>query len=309
MATPAPAAGRSGGTILLGDWRERHQSTLTESRHNVRVFFRDRLAVLGLVWIVLMVFVAVAAPWIAPYPDQGRGASDLQSRFEAPSWDHPFGTDNQGRDVLSRVVFGARIPLVISAVVATAVLLIGPLLGGLAGYYGGWADEAIMRVTDIFLAFPALVLAMAMVAILGPNLRNLALAIVVTWWPWYTRLVRGMAVSLRERPYVEAAKTMGVRDPRIVLRHILPNAAGPVVVQITLDIGTVILEVAGLSFLGLGAKPPTPEWGLMVSEGVEYVLEAWWMSVFPGLAIFLLVLAFNLVGDGLRDVLDPRMKR
>ena len=307
MATPA--AGRSGGTIAIGDWRERHQSTFTETRHNVRVFFRDRLAVIGLVWIVLMVVVAVAAPWIAPYPDQGRGASDLQSRFEAPSASHPFGTDNQGRDVLSRVIFGARIPLVISSVVAAAVLLIGPLLGGLAGYYGGWADEVIMRITDIFLAFPALVLAMAMVAILGPNLRNLALAIVVTWWPWYTRLVRGMAVSLRERPYVEAAKVMGVRDERIVLRHILPNAFGPVVVQITLDFGTVILEVAGLSFLGLGAKPPTPEWGLMVSEGVEYVLEQWWISVFPGLAIFLLVLAFNLVGDGLRDVLDPRMKR
>jgi peptide/nickel transport system permease protein len=304
-----PAMGRSGGAVLLGAWRERHQSTLTESRHNVRVFFRDRLAVLGLAWVLLMVFVAVTAPWIAPYPEQGRGASDLQSRFEAPSAQHPFGTDNQGRDVLSRVIFGARIPLVISAVVATAVLLVGPLLGGLAGYYGGWADEAIMRVTDIFLAFPALVLAMAMVAILGPNLRNLTLAIVVTWWPWYTRLVRGMAVSLRGRPYVEAARTMGVHDRRIVLRHILPNAFGPVIVQITLDLGTVILEVAGLSFLGLGAKPPTPEWGLMVSEGVEYVLEAWWMSVFPGLAIFLLVLAFNLVGDGLRDVLDPRMKR
>jgi peptide/nickel transport system permease protein len=307
MATPA--AGRSGATISLGDWRDRHQSTVTETRHNVRVFLRDRLAVLGLSWIVLMIVVAVAAPWIAPYPEQGRGASDIQSRFEAPSWDHPFGTDNQGRDVLSRVIFGARIPLVISAVVVAAVLLIGPLLGGLAGYYGGWADEVIMRVTDIFLAFPALVLAMAMVAILGPNLRNLALAIVITWWPWYTRLVRGMAVSLRQRPYVEAAKTMGVRDGRIVLRHILPNAFGPVIVQITLDVGTVILEVAGLSFLGLGAKPPTPEWGLMVSEGVEYVLEQWWMSVFPGLAIFLLVLAFNLVGDGLRDVLDPRMKR
>jgi peptide/nickel transport system permease protein len=256
-----------------------------------------------------MILVAVTAPWIAPYPEQGRGASDLQSRFEPPSAQHPFGTDNQGRDVLSRVIFGARIPLVISSVVAAAVLLVGPLLGGLAGYYGGWADEVIMRVTDVFLAFPALVLAMAMVAILGPNLRNLALAIIVTWWPWYTRLVRGMAVSLRERPYVEAAKVMGVRDPRIVLRHILPNAFGPVIVQITLDIGTVILEVAGLSFLGLGAKPPTPEWGLMVSEGVEYVLEQWWISVFPGIAIFLLVLAFNLVGDGLRDVLDPRMKR
>ncbi len=211
--------------------------------------------------------------------------------------------------MLSRVIFGARIPLMISAAVAAAVLLIGPLLGALAGYFGGWPDEIIMRVTDIFLAFPAIVLAMAFVAILGPNLRNLAIAITVTWWPWYTRLVRGMAVSLRERPYVEAAKTMGVRDPVIVLRHILPNAFGPVVVQITLDIGTVILEVAGLSFLGLGAKPPTPEWGLMVSEGVEYILEQWWISVFPGLAIFLLVLAFNLVGDGLRDVLDPRSKR
>ena len=307
MATPA--VGRSGGAVILGDWRERHQSSLTETRHNARVFFRDKLAVIGLAWIVLMIVVALAAPWIAPYPDQGRGASDLQSRFEAPSAQHPFGTDNQGRDVLSRVIFGARIPLVISFVVAAAVLAIGPLLGGFAGYYGGWADETIMRITDIFLAFPALVLAMAMVAILGPNLRNLALAIVVTWWPWYTRLVRGMAVSLRERPYVEAAKTMGVRDSTIVLRHILPNAFGPVIVQITLDIGTVILEVAGLSFLGLGAKPPTPEWGLMVSEGVEYVLEQWWISVFPGIAIFLLVLAFNLVGDGLRDVLDPRMKR
>ena len=307
MATPA--VGRSGGAVILGDWRERHQSSLTETRHNARVFFRDKLAVIGLAWIVLMIVVALAAPWIAPYPDQGRGASDLQSRFEAPSAQHPFGTDNQGRDVLSRVIFGARIPLVISFVVAAAVLAIGPLLGGFAGYYGGWVDETIMRITDIFLAFPALVLAMAMVAILGPNLRNLALAIVVTWWPWYTRLVRGMAVSLRERPYVEAAKTMGVRDSTIVLRHILPNAFGPVIVQITLDIGTVILEVAGLSFLGLGAKPPTPEWGLMVSEGVEYVLEQWWISVFPGIAIFLLVLAFNLVGDGLRDVLDPRMKR
>jgi peptide/nickel transport system permease protein len=287
----------------------RHQSGFTEGRHNVRVFFRDKLAVAGVAWIVFMICVAIAAPWIAPYPDQGRGASDIPSRFQAPSAQHLFGTDNLGRDVLSRVIFGARIPLMISSIVALAVLIIGPLLGGLAGYYGGFLDEAIMRTTDIFLAFPALVLAMALVAVLGPNLRNLAIAIIVTWWPWYTRLVRGMAVSLRQRPYVEAAKTMGVRDPVIVLRHILPNAFGPVIVQISLDIGTVILEVAGLSFLGLGAQPPTPEWGLMVSEGVEYILEQWWLSLFPGLAIFLLVLAFNLVGDGLRDVLDPRMKR
>ena len=307
MATPAPVS--AGSTGVFADWRQRHSSSFSETRHNVRVFFRDKLAVVGIAWILFMIVVAVGAPWIAPYPDEGRGASHLASRFEAPSAQHLMGTDNLGRDVLSRVIFGARIPLMISAAVVAAVLLIGPLLGALAGYYGGWPDEIIMRITDIFLAFPAIVLAMAFVAILGPNLRNLAIAITITWWPWYTRLVRGMAVSLRERPYVEAAKTMGVRSPLIVLRHILPNSFGPVVVQITLDIGTVILEVAGLSFLGLGAKPPTPEWGLMVSEGVEYILEQWWISVFPGLAIFLLVLAFNLVGDGLRDVLDPRMKR
>jgi peptide/nickel transport system permease protein len=307
VAAPAPVS--AGSTGVFADWRERHSSSLSEARHSVRVFFRDKLAVVGVAWVCFMIFVAVAAPWIAPYPDQGRGASHLASRFESPSGQHLMGTDNLGRDVLSRVIFGTRIPLVISSVVVLAVLIIGPLLGALAGYFGGWVDEIIMRITDIFLAFPALVLAMAFVAILGPNLRNLAIAITITWWPWYTRLVRGMAVSLRERPYVEAARTMGVRDPVIVVRHILPNSLGPVVVQITLDIGTVILEVAGLSFLGLGAKPPTPEWGLMVSEGVEYILEQWWMSVFPGLAIFLLVLAFNLVGDGLRDVLDPRMKR
>ena len=307
MATPAPVS--AGSTGVFADWRERHSSSLTEARHSVRVFLRDRLAVIGVAWIVFMIFVAIAAPWIAPYPSEGRGASHLASRFEAPSAQHLFGTDNLGRDVLSRVIFGARIPLEISSAVALAVLLIGPLLGALAGYYGGWLDEIIMRITDIFLAFPALVLAMALVAILGPNLRNLAIAITVTWWPWYTRLVRSMAVSLRERPYVEAAKTMGVRSPTIVTRHVLPNTFGPVVVQITLDIGTVILEVAGLSFLGLGAQPPTPEWGLMVSDGVQYILAQWWISFFPGLAIFLLVLAFNLVGDGLRDVLDPRMKR
>jgi peptide/nickel transport system permease protein len=294
---------------LLDDWRVRHASTIGEARHNVRVFWRDKLAVAGVAWILFMVVVAVGAPWIAPYPEEGRGESNLSQRFEAPSSAHPFGTDNLGRDVLSRVIFGARIPLMISALVAAAVLIVGPLLGGLAGYYGGLLDETIMRITDIFLAFPALILAMAFVAILGPSLQNLALAIVITWWPWYTRLVRGQAISLRQRPYVEAAKTMGVTNRTIVVRHILPNAFGPVIVAITLDLGTVILEVAGLSFLGLGVKPPTPEWGLMVSEGVEYVLEQWWISIFPGIAIFLLVLAFNVVGDGLRDVLDPRMKR
>jgi peptide/nickel transport system permease protein len=299
-------------TPILGmwdSWRTRHQSTFEESRYNFKVFLRDKLALLGVCLIAATIIIAMAAPWIAPYPEQGRGASNVKDRLEAPSRAHPFGTDASGRDVLSRVIFGARIPLIISAVVVAGVLIIGVPLGGIAGYIGGWIDELVMRVTDIFLAFPALILAMALVAFLGPSLRNVAIALVITWWPWYTRLVRGMAVSLRQRPYVLAARTMGVSQWAIIRRHVLPNALGPVVVQVSLDVGTVILEVAGLSFIGLGARPPTPEWGLMVSEGREYILSEWWISTFPGLAIFLLVLACNLVGDGLRDVLDPRAKR
>ena len=305
MSTASPVASR----FLLDDWRVRHQSSLEESRHSVRIFFRDRLAAVGLIYIALMIAVAIFAPVVAPYPGQGRGATDLRARFDSPGAQHVFGTDNLGRDVLSRVVYGTRIALVMPAIVALGVVLIGVPLGGIAGYYGGWLDEVVMRVTDIFLAFPGLILAMALVAFLGPGLRNIAIALVVTWWPWYARLVRGMAISLRERPFVKAARTMGVRDSRIVLRHILPNSLGPVIVQMTLDVGAVILEVAALSFIGLGAAPPTPDWGLMISEGRLYVFEAWWMVVFPGLAIFALVLAFNFVGDGLRDVLDPRSRR
>ena len=291
------------------DWRLRHQSGIEESRHNVRVFFRDKLAVAGLAVIVATIVIAIFAPSLAPYPEQGRGDSDMQNRLQAPSSEHIMGTDQQGRDVLSRVMFGARIPLMISFAVTLGVLLVGVPLGGIAGYFGGWVDEVVMRITDLFLAFPALIFAMALVAFLGASLRNVAIALVLTWWPWYSRLVRSMAISLRERPYVLAARTMGVGRFAIIRRHILPNALGPVIVQMTVDIGAVILEVAALSFIGLGAKPPTPEWGLMVSEGREYFLQEWWLSAFAGIAIFGLVLAFNLVGDGLRDVLDPRSKR
>ncbi|HMK92143.1 MAG TPA: nickel transporter permease [Thermoleophilia bacterium] len=293
----------------LADWRVRHRASLDEARYNVRVFLKDKLAVLGLVIIIGTITMAVFAPWIAPYPQQGQGESNLKERFEAPSAKHLMGTDNLGRDILSRVVYGARIPLVISFTVTAVIVLIGVPLGGIAGYYGGRIDEVVMRVTDVFLAFPSLVLAITFVAFLGPSIRNVMIAIVVSWWPWYTRLVRGVAVSLRERPYVEAARTMGVRDSVIIFRHILPNAFGPVIVQMTLDIGTVILAAAALSFVGLGAQPPTPEWGLMISEGRQYILDYWWIGAFAGLAIFILVLAFNFVGDGLRDVLDPRSKR
>lgn len=293
----------------LSDWRVRHQASLDEARYNARVFFKDKLAVVGLVIIVVTIAVAVLAPHIAPNPAQGRGDSNLKERFQAPSTHHLMGTDNQGRDILSRVIYGARIPLIISFTVTAVIVIIGVPLGGIAGYYGGRVDEVVMRITDVFLAFPSLILAITFVAFLGPSIRNVMIAIVVSWWPWYTRLVRGVAVSLRERPYVEAARTMGVRNLTIIWRHILPNAFGPVIVQMTLDIGTVILAAAALSFIGLGAQAPTAEWGLMISEGKDYILQQWWIGTFAGLAIFILVLAFNFVGDGLRDVLDPRSKR
>lgn len=296
-------------TGRLADWRVRHLSSIDEARNDVRVFFKDKLAVVGLVVVLLNIAVAVVGPQIAPYPAQGRGESNLGERFQAPSVHHIMGTDRMGRDVFSRVIYGARIPLVISFAVTAVIVIIGVPLGGIAGYFGGRIDEVVMRICDVFLAFPSLILAIVFVAFLGPSVRNVMIAIVVSWWPWYTRLVRGMAVSLRERPYVEAARTMGVSNFTIIRRHILPNAFGPVIVQMTLDIGTVILAAAGLSFLGLGAQPPTAEWGLMISEGRDYILQQWWMGAFPGLAIFILVLAFNLVGDGLRDVLDPRSKR
>lgn len=287
----------------------RHAPALAEAWYDVRVFLKDRLALVGVVWIALTFALAILAPVVAPYPDQGRGASNVSNRLQAPSWQHPFGTDELGRDIVSRIIYGTRLALLMPFVVMVAVVVIGIPLGGIAGYFGGLVDEIVMRITDLFLAFPGIILAMALVAFLGASLRNVGIALVVTWWPWYTRLVRGMAVSLRQRGYAKAARTMGVSDLRIVFRHIIPNCLGPCIVQMTLDVGTVILEVAGLSFLGLGAKPPTPDWGLMISTGREYVLQQWWIGMFPGLAIVLLVLAFNFVGDGLRDVLDPRAKR
>lgn len=295
--------------LVFHSWRKRHQPAIDETRHNFRIFIHDRLALAGAAVILLIVVVAVFAPWIAPYPNEGRGASHIVQRMQPPSAEHWFGTDEFGRDVFSRVVFGARIPLVVAAAVIGGCVLIGVPLGGFAGYYGGKLDEAIMRVTDVFLAFPGLLLAIALVAFLGPSLRNAMIALVISWWPWYTRLVRSLAVSLRNRPYIEAAGVMGVRRSKIVMRHILPGVAGPIIIQVSVDLGAVVLEAAGLSFIGLGAQPPTPDWGLMVSEGRKFILDQWWIAAFPGLAIFVLVLAGNLIGDGMRDILDPRTKR
>lgn len=290
-------------------WRKDHESQLREYRYTLHLILRNPLSAFGLIILLGMVIMAIFAPWIAPYPKQGEGASNLEASLLPPSYEHPFGTDLLGRDILSRVIYGARTSLQAAVVVVIISVVIGTPLGAVAGYFGGKIDEGIMRITDIFLAFPALLLAIIIVATLGPSLINAMIALSISWWPWYTRLVRGEAVSLRERLFVEAARALGVRGSRIIFRHILPNCLAPVIIQATLDLGYAILATAGLSFLGLGAQPPTADWGLMITRGREFILREWWWSIFPGLAIFVTVLAFNFLGDGLRRALDPKMRR
>lgn len=269
---------------------------------------RNPLTVVGLLMVALVIVLAIFAPWIAPHP------RDIQvvhpnDQFRPPSLEHLFGTDEMGRDIFSRVIFGTRISLRIGTLVVVLALAIGLPLGIIAGTFGGMLDEILMRVTDIFLSFPPLLLAMAISAALGPRLENAMIAIAIAWWPWYARLIRSEAVSIRERAYVEAARAVGTSWPRILVRHVLPNSLAPVIVQASMDFGSVILTSASLSFLGLGAQPPTPEWGLMINVGRTFFLTHWWIVTFPGLAILLAVLAFNLTGDGLREILDPKADR
>jgi peptide/nickel transport system permease protein len=272
----------------------------------VRGLRRDRLAVLGAVIVVLVVLMALLAQWLAPHPADAGTATDPVNSLLAPSWSHPFGTDTVGRDILSRVIFGARTSLRIAIESLAIAALIGIPLGVAAGYLGGWVDDVIMRITDIFLAFPALLLALALVAVINPSVGNAAIAIAVTWWPWYTRLIRAQASAIASTGYVASARALGVSGWRIALRHVLPNSVAPVVVQLSLDFGGVILTAAALSFLGLGAQDPTAEWGLMVSQGQALFATNWWVVTFPGAAILITALGFNLLGDGLRTVLDPR---
>jgi peptide/nickel transport system permease protein len=275
-------------------------------RHVLTVIARDPLSLVSTIVIILFILIAVFARQIAPYPLEGAGKTNVANTMLSPSWEHPFGTDKLGRDVLSRVIVGAQPALIVPIGVVLFAILIGAPLGAIAGYKGGWVDEMIMRITDLFLAFPSLLLAMAIASALGRGLGKAAFALVISWWPWYTRLVRGVTLSLKERYFVEAAQAVGVRDSVIILRHILPNTISPILVQATVDLGTVILAMGGLAFLGLGTQPPAPDWGLMVSEGRTYILTQPWIATFPGIAIFVVVLAFNLLGDTLRDIFDPR---
>jgi len=282
---------------------------IKEIRLSLYLLGRNRLTRLSLVVVILLILIALVAPYIVPYPEHIETETNPEDKLLLPSGDYFFGTDELGRDVFSRVLYGTRISLQTAIVAVGLALLIGIPLGAIAGATGGIVDEIIMRITDIFLSFPPLLLAIAIAAFLGPSLENAMLAIAVSWWPWYTRLIRGQAVSIRERQFVKAARAIGTPPMKIVFGHIVPNCIAPVIVQASMDIGGVILTIASLSFLGLGAQPPTPEWGLMVSTSRNYFLNAWWYSIFPGLAIFVTVLVFNLLGDGLREIMDPKTRK
>jgi peptide/nickel transport system permease protein len=277
-------------------------------RQVIRLLKANRLITVGGAITLLIVAVAVLAPLLAPYPADAGPATHPEIALQAPSLRHLFGTDQVGRDVFSRVLCGARVSPLIALLVLLIACAVGVPLGVAAGYFGGVTDEIIMRITDVFLAFPPLLLALAFAAVLPASLTSLTIAIAITWWPWYTRLIRGQAASVAGRPYVEACRALGIPRWRILLRHVLPNSVTPLIVQVSLDAGVVILTTSALSFLGLGAQDPVPDWGLMVAEGENYFTTGWWLVTFPGLAILVTALAFNLLGDGLRDVLDPRSR-
>ena len=267
-------------------------------------FARNPLSVAGLVVIVLIVLLAIFAPVVTPYPGHAVAFTNFTEASLPPSAKYVFGTDTIGRDILTRVIFGFRVSLVLGVVVLLLAVPVGVLLGLIAGYFGGWPETIIMRVTDVFLALPPLVLALAVLGFLEPNLFNAMMAVTVMWWPWYTRLVYNLTRSIRTEGFVTASEVMGASRLHILLREILPNCLPSILTKMTLDMGFVILIGASLSFLGLGVQPPTPDLGSMVADGAKYLPDAWWITVFPGLAVLVCVLGFNLLGDGLRDLLD-----
>lgn len=290
-----------GRRILPSAVRSRYRR-IWQSR-KVRAFAENRLNLVGLALVSLLVFCAIFGPYLTPYSPV---EAHLMNRLQPPTLAHPMGTDQLGRDILTRILYGARISLGIAVSVVSITLVIGTTVGVIAGYAGGWTDEALMRFVDILIAFPGILLALVIAGVLGPSLINIMIALAIVGWTGYTRIIRGSVLSVRKQEYIKAAQLMDVSRPRLLLRHIVPNVITPVVVLATMDMAYVILGTAGLSFLGLGAQPPTPEWGTMLAAGRKYIGTAWWVVTFPGLAIMITVFGFNLLGDGLRDVLDPR---
>jgi peptide/nickel transport system permease protein len=266
---------------------------------------KNKTAVLGLLLIASLLLVALIGPWISPYNPL---SPEPINRLKAPSWAHPLGTDSLGRDILSRIFYGSRISIVIGLIAVSISLVPGTILGLLAGFYGRKIDESIMRIMDIMLAFPAILLAIFITAILGPSLLNTMIAVGIVYIPHYARIVRSSVLSLKEQLFVQAVRSLGGSNLRIIALHVFPNTVPPIIVYATLGMGTAVLQAAALGFLGLGAQPPTPEWGAMLSEGRQYIQNAPHVAAFPGVAIFTLVLGFNLLGDGLRDILDPSLR-
>jgi len=270
----------------------------------LRHLVSDRTALAGLLLLVLMFTTAAAAPLVAP---RDPNEQDVANRYAPVSFEHPLGTDNLGRDELSRLIYGARVSLFTSLGVGVAILAIGMVVGSIAGFAGGILDGLLMRIVDVLLAFPSLLLALAITGMLGPGLLHLMIGMVAVWWTDYARMMRGLVLSMRERPFVESAQAVGLPGRLVAIRHVLPNIVGPVIVLGTLQTGRLLLALSALSFLGLGVQPPTAEWGAMLSEGQQYLASAPQLMVYPGIAITLAALGFNLLGDGLRDVLDPTM--
>ena len=274
----------------------------------LKKFARDLPALAGLVIVLAIVVVAIFGPWLAPHPGDA-AASHLLQRLKPPSAAFPFGTDNLGRDLLSRVILGARGALEVAVTVVIVAAGIGVPLGLVAGYRSGWVSESIMRVTDVFLALPQLVLALALAQLMTPSLETAMVALALTYWPFFTRLVYAETRRLQASLFVDALRGIGAGDGRILFLHILPNAVSPIIVRATIGMGFTILVAAVLGFLGMGATPPAPDWGLTIAESRNYLPGAWWYSIFPGVAILITVLGFNLLGDGLRDLVDPRLRR
>ena len=277
-----------------------------ELRYSLHLLLSNPISTIGVAGVLLLLIVTVFAPIIATHDPL---EISLTGRFLPPSGEHLFGTDHLGRDIFSRVVYGSRISLTVGFITLIEATLIGTIIGLVAGYTGGTVDSVIMRITDVFLAFPNIILALSVAAALGRGIESVMIALGITWWPLYARLIRGQTLSVREEQYIEGAKLSGAGNLRIMLKHILPNCIAPLIVQISMDIGFTILAAASMGFLGIGAQSPSPEWGLQCASGSKYLVYQWWISTFPGLAIFISVISFNLLGDGLRDILDPRLRR
>lgn len=298
-----PQSGGLRGWLLSDTPVSRRQAWFGRSYLAWRAFTGNRLAMLGLGIVLVLILMAALAPWVAPYEP---AAPDLQNRLRPFSGAHWLGTDELGRDILSRILHGARLTLYVVVLVAVIAAPVGLLIGTAAGYSGGWLDVVLMRITDIFLAFPKLILALAFVSALGPGIENAIIAIAITSWPPYARIARAETITIRNSDFINAVRLQGAGPVRIIWSHVVPLCTSSLIVRVTLDMAGIILTAAGLGFLGLGAQPPLPEWGAMISSGRQFLLDQWWVATVPGIAIFIVSLGFNLLGDGLRDVLDPK---